>query len=420
VLVAGDEEYRTEESMPMLAKILAKKHGFNCIVLFSTDPQAGYIDPNNQKNIRGTEKLNDADLLIIGTRFRQLPDADLAHFAKFLNAGKPVIGFRTATHAFTGGAKTGDFKWSDFGLKILGEKWVSHHGQHKKEGTRSVVEAANGSNDVLRGVGEIFALSDVYGAPDVKPENSTILLRGAVTESLDPKSKNLTGAKNEPMQPIAWLHNYTAPNGTTKGRSFCTTMGASVDYQDENLRRLIVNAAHHLLGLPVPEKTDVAFIDPFNPTFYGFIKNADYFKQRNLKPGDFATGSSPSMGLPEDKPKQVVAKKSAEKKKKDEQPAGAPHQPAVEAPAAPTPAVPATPAQVEARHVAEAIADAAAPKPAAAPEQPATAAELISLLEEVEQAMKALSDEDQGIIGARLVEMASAFVESGKAVAAAK
>jgi hypothetical protein len=118
------------------------------------------------------------------------------------------------------------------------------------------------------------------------------------------------------MQPIAWLHDYTAPNGTTKGRSFCTTMGASVDYQDENLRRLIVNAAHHLLGLPVPEKADVAFIDPFNPTFYGFIKNADYFKQRNLKPGDFATGSSPSMGLPEDNQSRCSPKRAPRRKRK--------------------------------------------------------------------------------------------------------
>ena len=97
VLVAGDEEYRTEETMPMLAKILAKTHGFNCIVLFSTDEKAGYIDPNNQKSIRGTEVLDNADLMIIGTRFRQLPDNQLAPFARFLNAGKPVIGIRTAT-----------------------------------------------------------------------------------------------------------------------------------------------------------------------------------------------------------------------------------------------------------------------------------------------------------------------------------
>jgi len=301
VLVAGDEEYRSEESMPMLAKILAKKHGFNCIVLFSTDEKAGYIDPNNQRNIRGTETLADADLLIISTRFRQLPDEHLAHFAKFLNAGKPVIGFRTATHAFTGNAKTGDFKWSEFGLKILGEKWVAHHGAHKKEGTRSQFETANIKNPVLRGVEEIFGTSDVYGVKNLDLSKATILLRGAVTSSLNDRSLPIEGPKNNPMQALAWLFNYTAPDGKTQGKSFCTTMGASVDFIDEDLRRLIVNAAYHLTGLVVPAKADVAFVDPFKPTMYGFIKDAGYFKERNLKPGDFATGKSPSMGLPGEK-----------------------------------------------------------------------------------------------------------------------
>ena len=322
VLVAGDEEYRTEESMPMLAKILAKTHGFNCVVLFSTDEKEGFIDPNNQKNIRGTEMLDNAQLMIIGTRFRQLPEAQLAPFARFLNAGKPVIGIRTATHAFSGGAKTGDFKWSDFGLKILGERWVSHHGVHKKEGTRSVIESANSKNDILRGVGEIFAPTDVYGIKNLDQSIATILLRGQVTESLDPKSKAVAGPKNEPMMPLAWLHEYTAPNGTTKGRSFCTTLGASVDFADENLRRLIVNAAHQLVGAPVPEKADVAFIDPFKPTFYSALKS-DHYKQIKLKPADFATGKSPSTGLPTDKP-------NADKKPSDNKSDAPPHAPNAE------------------------------------------------------------------------------------------
>lgn len=323
VLVAGDEEYRSEETMPMLAKILAKKHGFNTIVLFSTDEKAGHIDPNNQKNMRGTETLSDADLLIIGTRFRQLPDEHLAHFAKFLNAGKPVVGLRTATHAFTGGAKTGDFKWSDFGLNILGEKWVAHHGTHKKEGTRSVFETANLKNPVLRGVEELFGTSDVYAVKNLDLSRATILLRGAVTASLHDRSLPVQGPKNEPMQPLAWLFEYKTPDGKGTGKSFCTTMGASVDFMDEDLRRLVVNAAYHLSGLEVPAKADVAFVDPFEPTMYGFIKDAAYFKERNLKPGDFASGKSPSMGLPGDK-----------KTAKASEPEGAPHAPKAEPPAA--------------------------------------------------------------------------------------
>lgn len=306
VLVAGDEEYRTEETMPMLAKILAKTHGFNCVVLFSTDEKAGYIDPNNQKNIRGTEALDNADLMIIGTRFRQLPESQLAPFVRYLNAGKPVIGIRTATHAFSGGAKTGEFKWAEFGLKILGEKWVAHHGAHKKEGTRSVFETENLKHPVLRGVEEIFGTTDVYTVKNLDLSKATVLLRGQVTESLHDRSYPVKGPKNDPMQALAWLFEYTTVDGKGTGKSFCTTMGASVDFADEDLRRLIVNASLHLLGLEVPAKADVAFIDPFKPTMYAALKS-DYYKQINLKPSDFATGKSPSTGLPgEKKPEAAV------------------------------------------------------------------------------------------------------------------
>jgi mono/diheme cytochrome c family protein/glucose/arabinose dehydrogenase len=310
VLVAGDEEYRSEETMPMLAKILAKTHGFNCIVLFSTDEKAGFIDPNNQKNIKGTETLDNADLMIIGTRFRQLPPAQLAPFERFLNAGKPVIGLRTATHAFSGAATSGNFKWAEFGLKILGEKWVAHHGAHKKEGTRSVFEQANLGHPVLRGVEEIFATTDVYTVKNLDLNKATVLLRGIVTESLNDRSYPVKGPKNDPLQALAWLFEYTSPNGQSTGKSFCTTLGASVDFADEDLRRLIVNATLHLLGLEVPAKATVAYIDPFKPTMYAAIKG-DYYKQRNLKPGDFATGKSPSTGLPSDKKPEPTAEHPA-------------------------------------------------------------------------------------------------------------
>ena len=295
VLVAGDEEYRTEESCPMLAKILSQRHGFDCTVLFSTDPEGGYVDPNNQKNIRGTAVLDKADLLIIGTRFRQLPEDQLAPFARFLNAGKPVVGFRTATHAFTGPAKTGDFKWAEFGLNILGEKWVNHHGAHKREGTRSAVESANRGHEILRGVDEIFATTDVYGIANLDQKAATILLRAAVTETLDPVSKAVAGKKNDPMMPLAWLREYTAPNGTAKGRAFATTLGASVDFVDDDLRRMTVNAVHHLLGLPVPAKADVRYVDPFEPTFYSTVKS-EHFKALNRKPADYGLGKSPATG----------------------------------------------------------------------------------------------------------------------------
>lgn len=311
VLIAGDEEYRTEESCPALAKILSQRHGFECTVLFSQDPKKRFIDPNNQNNIPRLNALDKADLLIIGTRFRQLSPVDYQHLADFLNAGKPVIGFRTATHAFTGSGKTGDFKWSQFGLQILGETWISHHGRHKVEGTRGVIEVPNAKHPVLQGVKDVFGPTDVYGIRNLDPAASTILLRGAVTASLDPSSEPIDGPKNNPMMPLAWLREYTGPNGTAKGQAFCTTMGASVDFLCEDLRRLVVNAAYHLLKIPVPPKADVRFVDDFEPTFYGFIPNPgqgrnappsgekSYFEKRNLRVADFQLGRSASTGLPE-------------------------------------------------------------------------------------------------------------------------
>lgn len=303
VIVTGDEEYRSEEVGPMLGKLLSQKHGFNVRVCFAIDPEHGFIDPNNQRNIPGLEALKEADLMIIATRFRQLPDDQYAHLAEYLNAGKPVIGLRTATHAFTGGGKSGDFKWSEFGLRILGEKWAGHHGAHKKQGARGVTEEENKDHPILTSVTDVFATSDVYGTGNLDQEAATILLRGAVTETLEPDSKNIEGPKNNPMQALAWTREYTAPNGTTKGQAFCTTAGASDDFRSEGLRRLVINAAIHLAGLEVPAKADVAPVDPFEPTFYGFIRDKEFFKNLNLRPSDFAVGKNRQTGLPGQKKK---------------------------------------------------------------------------------------------------------------------
>ena len=151
VLVSGDEEYRSEEALPQLAKILAHRHGFRCTVLFAIDPKTGIINPDVNNNIPGLEALKTADLLILFTRFRALPGDQMQHIEDYLLSGKPVIGIRTATHAFKfdagsewaryGNDYEGDkVEWTDgFGRLVLGEKWISHHGKHKHESTRGLI-----------------------------------------------------------------------------------------------------------------------------------------------------------------------------------------------------------------------------------------------------------------------------------------
>lgn len=300
VLVAGDEEYRTEESLPMLAKILSQKHGFECKVLFPWDKTGKYIDPNNQQGVRGWHHLKDADLMIIGTRFRQPNPEEAKHVTDFLNAGKAVIGIRTSTHAFTGnGDFGGKISYGQFGPLIMGEGWVSHHGKHKGEGARGIVETEHAAHPILKGVTDVFGPSDVYGIRRLT-EKDTILMRGAVTATLDPDS-SFVDAKNDPMQPLAWLHPYDAPNGK-KGTTFCTTMGASVDLVSEDLRRILVNAAYFLTGQKVPENADVAYVDPFYPSFYGFIRDKEHWPSLDRQPADYGLGKSPIAPDPKGSP----------------------------------------------------------------------------------------------------------------------
>jgi hypothetical protein len=151
VFLTGDEEYRSEEGMPQIARILNRHHGFNSKVLFAQDPdKPGIIDPNCLNNIPGLEWLEEADLMVIFTRFRALPDEQMKLIDDYLKSGRPVLGIRTATHAFHFTEKDslssfrhyGNFNiiegpWKGgFGRLILGEKWISHHGDHGNQSTR--------------------------------------------------------------------------------------------------------------------------------------------------------------------------------------------------------------------------------------------------------------------------------------------
>ena len=293
VLVAGDEEYRSEESMPMLGKILSVRHGFKCTVLFSINPQDGTIDPINQKNLPGLENLQSADLMIIATRFRELPDEQMKFVDEYVNSGKPIIGLRTATHAFKyeqdndSQYKKYHFRSSEwpggFGQQVLGDTWINHHGHHRFESTRGVINESQKDNPILNGVNDVWGPTDVYGIKNL-PESAAILLYGQVLKGMKPDDEPLEGEKNQPMMPLAWTKTFTGSSGKT-AKIFCTTMGASVDLACEDLRRLIVNAAYWAVDLEnkIPDKANVEIVGSYEPTFYGFGK----FKP-GLKPADLA------------------------------------------------------------------------------------------------------------------------------------
>ena len=322
VLVSGDEEYRSEEALPQLAKILSSHHGFDCTVLFAQNPEKpGIIDPNFTKNIPGLEELETADLLILFTRFRELSDSQMQIFQDYLLAGKPLIGIRTATHAFNftdslhnwvhwgNYYKNEGSGWEGgFGRKILGANWYYHHGHHKHQSTRGIVAEGADTHPVLKGIssGMIWGPTDVYGMPLPLPGDAQPLLLGQVINragafdetdlfygmkptdqeiaTLNPASKKGYDP-NDPMMPIVWLKSYQLNEGKA-GKALTSTIGASADMMNESLRRLFVNATYFLLGLDVPENAAAGLVGKFKPTPYSFHDDA-YWEEQQLKVSDY-------------------------------------------------------------------------------------------------------------------------------------
>jgi lysophospholipase L1-like esterase/glucose/arabinose dehydrogenase/plastocyanin len=314
VLVSGDEEYRGEEALPMLAKILSQRHGFKCTVLFALDAD-GTINPDNQKSLPDAAALETADVIVMALRFRVWPDEAMTQFVRAFERGVPLVALRTSTHPFNfpAGSRWNEYSWNrkdgrfpgGFGKAVLGETWVSHWGRHKVEATRTVVEPGAATSPLLRGVQEIFGDSDVYEA--YPPADATVLLRGLVLKGMKPgdepadyRKKRATDkveqAVNAPPMPVAWTRLHRHESGVTN-RVFCTTLGAATDLLDEDLRRLVVNAVFWGLDRPVPASADVRVVDPYRPLMYGFKAY-----RLGLTPADYGLGREVPPGLPRPSP----------------------------------------------------------------------------------------------------------------------
>ncbi len=304
VFVGGDEEYRSEEACPMLAKILAERHGFKCTVLFAIDRATGNIDPWERTNIPGLHLLAKADAMVIFTRFRELPDDQMAHLARYIDSGKSILGIRPviAGFRFQKDSKSSYSHWSfrskkwpgGFAKQVFGETWVAHHGAHGRESTRGVVAPAAKGHPVLRGVTDVWGPSDVYRIGKL-PSDSRVLMHGQVLTGMKPTDPPVVGKKNDPMMPLVWTRTYTGPSGKP-ARVLYTSIGASVDFESEGLRRLMVNACFWGTGIEnrTPAKANVDYVGEYHPTFYSLkprprplsIRPADHRIRPAAKPSE--------------------------------------------------------------------------------------------------------------------------------------
>jgi hypothetical protein len=303
VFIAGDHEYRGEESLPAMARILAKSYGFKCTFIVTTDPATGDIKPGSN-HITNLEALESADLMVVFLRFQKFADDQMKCIDDYLKTGKPVLGLRTSTHAFNGlkgtyehynegykghnadrSAEGTEWKYG-FGEEILGEHWVGHFGRNHKQSSNLILEESAREHPILRGVRKPHAVSGGYVGHPV--EGSLTLARGQVLDGMTTDSLVASNEKQHVQHAVAWVRNYMPDQPTS--RVFATTHGASEDLLSADFRRMMLNAHLWCLGMEDSIKADapIEFIGPYKPATFNF---GGY--RRGVKPADIEGFETP-------------------------------------------------------------------------------------------------------------------------------
>lgn len=302
VFIANDHEYRSEETCPAIAKILAKHHGFRCTVLFGVD-ENGFIKAGDAP-VPGMEALKNADLLVFYTRFMKLPDEQVDLLVDYFERGGPVVGLRTSTHCFN----KQEGKWSKLnfnydgedylgglGEQIFGNTWHKERGQshygsnHNMGGTISPLAEAK-EHPILTGVAPMHTYSGAYKSQP--PVGATPLLEVQVLNTFGP-STDIN--EDKPLVNAGWTRDgYIAPSGEKKeARVVYTSFGASEDLLDENARRFLVNSCLWAIGLEeqIAADLEVSFVGGFSPSPY----TTGAFYREGVKPADLADWDSQVM-----------------------------------------------------------------------------------------------------------------------------
>jgi type 1 glutamine amidotransferase len=218
VFIAGEYEYHSKETLPPFASALAKRYAVKTVMLERPN------DPKEQ-TIPGLEAIEQADLLVLFVRRMTLPDEQLAQIKKYVESGRPVIGLRTASHAFE--------NWKEFDKEVLGGNYHNHYGNKLK--TSVSVVADKREHSLLKGVNEFVSEGSLYKNAPLQSGTMPIL-RGKV--------------EGFPEEPIAWTHSYKG------ARVFYTSLGHPNDFKEESFRNLLHNAIAWTLDQPLQKRSE--------------------------------------------------------------------------------------------------------------------------------------------------------------------
>jgi nicotinamidase-related amidase len=225
--VIAEDEYHTDQTLPAFARQQLGRD-FRLSFVFGNPKATGPLS--------GLEVLDEADAVLFSVRRRVLPANQMACVRRFIAAGKPVIGLRTATHAFAPREKAktvaGFEYWPSFDVDVLGCNYNLHYPQELHEQIQVIPEAHR--NPIVAGL-----------------PNTAVLLQSSLYKVV-PLCEGVTPlvvgrAGDNPPEPVAWIR--TRPDG---GRVFCTTAGHADDFKSDAFVHLLRNGIYWAAGLPVP------------------------------------------------------------------------------------------------------------------------------------------------------------------------
>ena len=216
VMLVAEREYATMRSL----KEFAQEHDKTCRATIVAE------DPDDRNSLVGLECLQNADLLLVSVRRRTLPDEQLDQIRKFVASGKPVIGIRTASHAFSLRNRQppdGSAVWQDFDQMVFGGNYTNHHGNDLQVELSAVETGSN--HPIMKGINSsrrYLSSSSLYRVSPLLAKTE-VLMRGRV--------------KGHASEPVAWT--FRRADG---GKSFYTSLGNTEDFKGDVLPLLLVNA----------------------------------------------------------------------------------------------------------------------------------------------------------------------------------
>lgn len=217
VMLIAEREYKTKDTLPAFAA----EH------LADFKVTSVFEDPDDRNRFAGMEAVREADVLLVSVRRRTLPPEQLALVREHVAAGKPLLGIRTASHAFAirkGKAPEGRALWQDFDATVLGGNYQGHYGNPKKDGPQVMIARTKTNHPILKGLSPNTFRSggSLYKTKPID-DDTTLLLSGTFD--------------GKPAEPVAWTHI-----GPAGGKVFYTSLGHVEDFAAEPFQRLLKNA----------------------------------------------------------------------------------------------------------------------------------------------------------------------------------